>query len=256
VEWVLLTKPKEVEIPGVNHMKIEDDIYKSVHIKPDDAAKEIVPVEESLLLNSAGKRRKLLLDVLSLGAADYVPSLRLAGKNEDTEVVHYAVTALVELRKEYDQRMEEMDRKMENSRRTGELIREYIALDEEYIKTTLPEGEDRNAAYRHYDQLLAEAMRDSRDAEERAEFLRKRVECALALREYNHAGELIEELIALEPEQENGYLLKIFCCSALKDRKGIDRAIRKLVTNHVPLSEEGKKRIAFWQPAEDMLERI
>jgi tetratricopeptide (TPR) repeat protein len=237
-------------------MKIEDDIYKSVHIKPDDVAKEVVPVEESLLINSARKRRKLLLDVLSLGAADYVPSLRLAGKNDDTEVVHYAVTALVELRKEYDQRMEEMDRKMENSRRTGELIREYIALDEEYIKTTLPEGEDRNAAYRHYDQLLAEAMKDSRDAEERAEFLRKRVDCALALREYNHAGELIEELIALEPERENGYLLKIFCCSALKDRKGIDKTIKKLVTNHVPLSEEGKKRIAFWQPPEDMLERI
>lgn len=253
LEWILISKPKEVEIPGVNHMKIEDAIYKSVHIKPDDSAKEILPVEESLLINSAGKRRKLLLDVLNLGAGDYVPVLRLAGRNDDTEVVHYSVTALVELRKDYDQRMEEMERKLNESRRTGDLIREYIAMMEEYLGSSLPEGEGLKASCRLYDNLLSEAMTDSRDARERAELLQKRVECALTMREYEWAGVLTDQLIALEPEDQTGYLLKIHCCSALKDRDGIDKTIRKLVNNHVFLSEEGKKRIAFWQPAGDLV---
>lgn len=256
LEWILISKPKEVEIPGVNHMKIEDAIYKSVHIKPDDAAKEIIPVEESLLINPAAKRRKLLLDVLNLGAADYVPALRLAGRNDDTEVVHYAVTALVELRKDFDARMEEMERKLKASRRTGDLIREYIALVEEYLDSVLPEGEGKRATCQLYDQLLTEAMTDSRDAKERAELLRKRVECALSMREYDRAGVLTDHLIALEPEDQTGYLLKIYCCSAVKDRKGIDRTIRNLVSNHVFLGEEGKKIIAFWHPEGYMVERI
>ena len=256
LEWILISKPKEVEIPGVNHMKIEDDIYKSVHIKPDDAAKEIIPVEESLLINSAAKRRKLLLDVLNLGVDGYVPSLRLAGRNDDTEVVHYAVTALVELRKDYDQRLDEMDRRLENSRRTGDLIREYIALVEEYLNSGLPEGEGLKSTCRLYDQLLSEAMTVSRNAKERADLLCKRVECALSMREYNVAAVLADQLIALEPEDQTGYLLKIYCCSALKDRNGIDKAIRKLLTNHVFLSEEGKKSIAFWQPESEILEWV
>ena len=105
-------------------MKIEDDIYRSIHIKPDDGVKETVPVEESLLFNPAVKRRKLLLNVLSQKASDYVSVLRRAGINDDTEVVHYAVTALVELRNEYTLRFDRMEQKMASRRADPRILRD------------------------------------------------------------------------------------------------------------------------------------
>lgn len=49
-----------------------------------------------------GVRRELIMDVLNDDPEEYMDLLKQARMNEDVEVVHYAITAMVELSKEYD----------------------------------------------------------------------------------------------------------------------------------------------------------
>jgi uncharacterized protein HemY len=70
----------------------------------------------------------------------------------------------------------------------------------------------------------------------------------MALGDYHSALELVDRLVRIEPEKETGYLLKIRCLSALKNRKGIDKVIQMIEDNHVFLSEQGRNTLAFWQP--------
>lgn len=241
-------KPDLDKIEDINQMKIEDEIYRSIIVKPVYAAEGIVPVEESLLFNPAQKRRQLLLNVLSMDAARYVPSLRLAGINDDTEVVHYAVTALVELRNDFNDRLNEMEQKMDSSPDDPETLREYIDLEEEYLRSMLPEKGELRETINHYDKLLEKTADDSLTADEKSLLIQKRAENAMALRDYKRALPFIDQLITMEPEKEKGYLLKIHCLSALKNRSGIDAVIRRIDDQQVFLSEKGRKALAFWQP--------
>ena len=232
-------------VVDVNQMKIEDEIYRSIHLKPDSAAAGILPLEESLLFNSPIKRRQLLLNVLSYDASDYVPSLRLAGINDDTEVVHYAVTALVELRNDYNDRIHDMEQKMEDD--DPEVLRDFIDLEEAYISSELPENGELKDSINRYDSLLLMTAVDGLTAKEKIALIKKRAGNAIALRDYKRALSLIEELIKMEPEKEEGYLLKIHCLSALKDRKGIDRVLQMIDDNNVFLTETGRQTLDFWQ---------
>jgi len=247
-EFSILYGKNENAPINVNQMKIEDEIYRSIHVKPDDAAGGVVPVEESLLLNAPAMRRKLLLRVLSLDVSEYVPSLRLAGKNDDTEVVHYAVTALVELRKDFEDKIGTLKKKLGQSEKQAEVIRDFIALEEKYIGSGLPENGELRESLLQYDSLLSEVLEQARTREEKWTIYMKRAESAMALKDYRRAGSLADQAIMLNPDHEEAYLMKIKCCSALKDRKKMDAVLKTIMEQRVFLSEEGRQTIAFWLP--------
>ena len=72
--------------------------------------RDVVPLEEALLLNDSSRRRELIMNVLNDNPGEYVELLKQARMNEDVEVVHYAITAMVELSKEYDYRLQKIEK--------------------------------------------------------------------------------------------------------------------------------------------------
>ena len=66
----------------------------------------IVPLQEALLINDASTRRQLIMDILYHDTGEYVDVLNRARMNDDVEVVHYATTAMVELQKDYEERLQ------------------------------------------------------------------------------------------------------------------------------------------------------
>ena len=249
-ELILKNKvPQGGEMLAINENTADDAVYRSIHVRPDKDADAIVPLEESLLINPPAKRRKLLLNVLNLNPSDYVDGLRKAGVNDDTEVVHYAVTALVELRKEYNDRLFQMEEEMKESEDL-ESLRRYAAFDEEYLRTGLPENGERIERLNHYNQLLARLLEEDSSIMDRTSLYRKRAACYMAVRDYGKARHLLDRLIIKEPENEENYLLMLRCLSAMKDREGIDEVLATISATHVFLTEEGKEAISFWSCSE------
>ena len=106
MEWVRRNLHGKGEELHLNEPVLEDDIYRSIHIRPEKDAEGILPLEESLLINDPAKRRSLILNILNLDPSDFVTGLRKAGVNDDTEVVHYATTAMAEMSKQHAIRLQ------------------------------------------------------------------------------------------------------------------------------------------------------
>lgn len=89
-----LTKRDNRIEPGVEKLRVNEEIYKNIFQAASDMDEKIVPLEEALLINKPGIRRELIMDVLNDDPEEYMDILKQARMNEDVEVVHYAITQL------------------------------------------------------------------------------------------------------------------------------------------------------------------
>ena len=144
---------KADEEPEQGRFGITDEVYRSIRMDKDDMS-GVLPIGDVLETGTPVRRRSLLLSVLHEGPAPFVKPLRLAGVNDDTEVVHYAVTALSELRSEFEQRIEEMEKCYRKHPSSAEVMRQYADLDEEYLRSRIPDSRERAERSAHCRALL------------------------------------------------------------------------------------------------------
>ena len=228
---------------GVEQLKINDDIYRSI-MMDEDETETVVPLEEALKLNDNMMRRGLMLDVMYSDVESYVDQLKEARSNDDTEVVHYAVTALVELQKEYDQKFQALSAKLIRDPDNLQLLNENIELSEQYIGSGLLEGNALQVQLRNYSELLSDKLAHFPDDRE---LYQRKAEADLQTGDLSEAYNGIQTLIRRWPRFEQGYLLLIQYNAIQKDRKGIEEAIRQIRLREVHLTPEGRSIVEFWE---------
>ena len=116
---------------GVEKLKVKEELYKNIFVT-QDASEQVVPLEDALLLNQPGVRRELIMDVLNDDPGEYMELLKKARMNDDVEVVHYAITAMVELSKDYDYRLQQIERRYARQPEDPAVLAEYCDFLEEY----------------------------------------------------------------------------------------------------------------------------
>lgn len=229
---------------GIEKLKINDEIHRSI-LMEEQEENIIVPLQEALILNDASVRRELMMKIMYDDVSQYVDTLKTARMNEDTEVVHYATTAMVEVQKEYDMKLQQMEKKMAQEPDDAAIVDRYLELIDSYIGSGLLEGNMLQAQRRRYEELLTKKMEGS--AENSLMWLGKKAENELELKEYERAADTIAAILEKWPNQEKGYLLQIRLYVAKKDREGIGRTLKQLEEKTVYLSSVGRKTVAFWQ---------
>lgn len=252
-EHSLCRSPNRRRESGIERLKINDEIYRSILTDEEETSKNLIPFEDALVINDAKLRRELVMDIMYSDPSQYVDLLRQARMDEDTEVVHYAATAMVELQKGYDAALKAEEVKYKQEPESIERIREYASLIEDYIESGLLEGNMLAASRRRYSQLL-ERFLSLRPDEKR--FWRKKGENDIALKEYEAAADCIDELLTRWPEEEDGYLLEIQYEAVRGSREGIDRILERLKQAEIPLSAAGKDIIKFWMEGVPDEERV
>ncbi len=227
---------------GVEKLHVDDEIHRSIMMDEDQLA-DVVPLEEALLVNDVSTRRGLMMEIMYADPGDYVSQLQAARMNDDTEVVHYAVTALVELQKEYDLQFQRLERIMALHPDDSNALNEAISLMERYLGSGLLEGNARLIQLKSYSDLLARRLEKG----ETAALLVKKVDADLKLREYDAARNGIQRLLESWPRDERGYLYLIRYYAQVKDRAGIDRTLRSIREKNVYLTPTGRAETAFWE---------
>nr|WP_308625304.1 hypothetical protein [uncultured Eisenbergiella sp.] len=229
---------------GIEKLKINDEIHRSI-LMEEQEENIIVPLQEALILNDASVRRELMMKIMYDDTSQYVDTLKTARMNEDTEVVHYATTAMVEVQKEYDLKLQQMEKRMEQTPDEPDIVDCYLELIDNYIATGLLEGNMLQAQRRRYEELLTKKTEGFADTS--LLWYGKKAENEMELREYRKAGDTITTILEKWPLQEKGYLLQIRLCIAQKDREGIRRTLSQMEDRTVYLSSVGRKTVAFWQ---------
>lgn len=227
---------------GLEKLQINDEIHRSILQDEDAGADRIVPLEEALLINDIVTRRNLMMEVMYADPGDYVGQLLEARMNSDTEVVHYAVTALAELQKEYDLQFQKFDRLLARNPDDAAVLDEAIALHERYLSSGLLDGNARKLQLRSYSALLKRQLQKS----ESISLWNRKVNADILIGEYEEAYRGIERMLQVWWQDERGYLCLIRYYAQLKDRSGIDRVLRMLEEENVYLSPEGRGIVQFW----------
>lgn len=237
-------KQKEI---GIEKLKINDDIHRSILMEEDPARDLMVPLQEALLMNDASTRRELMMDILYDDVGEYVEVLKNARMNDDTEVVHYATTAMVELQKDYETKLQKQKEAFALEEDAG-LLDEYIQTLEKYVESGLLEGNMlKNRRLELCGLLERKLTQRKEEGHEELPLYCKKFEQDCALGEYEDALRMADAAIRLWPQQEEGYLMKIRHGVMTKNPEQIGTVIGLLENNKVYLSPAARRTVDFWK---------
>ena len=232
----------------LEELRVNDAVYKSIVVEPAAQASEAVPLREALLVNDPATRRRLIMDVLYDDASAQPHALRAARSNDDAEVVHYATTALVELQKTYDDRMQRARAACQADPRDVEAARNLASVLGAYIESGLLEGMMLTSTRAEYARVLEALLAlVSRDGEEALGVCWQAFLNAQARGEVGDMERTAEHAVAVWPQREDGYLMRLHTAVAREDRAGIDRALETLQRGDVRVTARGRRDISYWR---------
>lgn len=227
---------------GVEKMKLESELYKGVSIDEKKVASTTVPIEEALVVNSARERRSIIMDVLNDNPKEYIEFLQKAGNNEDTEVVHYAVTAMVEIAKENDYMLQNLERQYAANPDNRDILTEYIDFLWSCLSQNLMQGQVEVINRELFSTLIHKKI----DLDGEITDYSRAVENELKRGQFTLAGAILQKMKPLYLENEEYYLLRLQYLASLGRGEDIKALLAEIDDRHIFLSTKAKEVLAFW----------
>lgn len=223
-------------------LRINDDMHRSMLVQGREGDDGVVPLEEALIVNDPGDRRRLMLSMLTEDPDAYLAQLQAAKLNDDVEVAHYAATAVAQISKESDLKLQQLERafKTDPSAQNLNVYCDYLGT---YLASGLAEGRVAQIQRQQYARLLARRC-------EREDGLALRVRYATALAdagEVDEAEDVAERLVADTPDEQDVWMLCLRLAVLRHDGEMVQRVIDAVNKQHVYLSAENREKLAFWR---------
>lgn len=210
----------------------------------DDAG--VVPLEEALIVNDPAYRRRLMLSMLTEEPDAYLAQLQAAKLNDDVEVAHYAATAVAQISKESDLKLQQLERAFKTDP-SAQNLNEYCDFLGEYLNSGLAEGRVAQIQRQQYARLLAR-RREREDSFE----LRVRYATALAdVGQIDEAQAVTDQLVLDVPEEQEVWMLCLRLAVMRRDGDEVHRVIDAIDKQHVYLSAANREKLAFWRDGEE-----
>lgn len=223
-------------------LRINDDMHRSMLVQGREGDDGVVPLEEAMIVNDPGDRRRLMLSMLTEDPDAYLAQLQAAKLNDDVEVAHYAATAVAQISKESDLKLQQLERafKTDPSAQNLNAYCDYLGT---YLASGLAEGRVAQIQRQQYARLLARRC-------EREDGLALRVRYATALAdagEVDEAEDVAERLVADTPDEQDVWMLCLRLAVLRHDGEMVQRVIDAVDKQHVYLSAENREKLAFWR---------
>lgn len=213
-----------------------------VELKPEEQ-QLVVPLEEALVLNENSVRRTLIMDILTDNPDDYLNVLNQARLNEDTEVVHYAVTAVTELTKQYDLQLQKLEADYAEHPGSREILDRYIYFLKDYIEKEIAQGQYLLIQRNQLDGLLKKRLRKEADIE----LFELLIDNEIELRMFSDAGIALEQMERHWPRAEQTWLMRLKYYVVQGKGERVQELIRLIDQKQVYMSVEGKRTLDFWR---------
>ena len=228
---------------GVEKLKLESELYKIVTIDDKKNAKNTVPIEEALIINSPKERRTIIMDVLNDNPKEYIEFLQKAGNNEDTEVVHYAVTAMVEIAKENDYLLQDLERQYAANPDDSTVLEKYTEFLWGCLSQNLMQGQVEVLNRELFSTLMQKKIAVGGSI---TDYVRI-VENELKRKNFTYAGEYLRQMKEKYPKREEYYLFRLQYLASLGRGEDIKHLLNEIVESHIFLSSKTKEVLAFWE---------
>lgn len=227
-------------------LRINDDMHRSMLVQGREGDDGVVPLEEALIVNDPGDRRRLMLSMLTEDPDAYLAQLQAAKLNDDVEVAHYAATAVAQISKESDLKLQQLERAFKTDP-SAQNLNAYCNYLGTYLASGLAEGRVAQIQRQQYARLLARRC-------EREDGLALRVRYATALAdagEVDEAEDVADQLVADAPDEQDVWMLCLRLAVLRHDGEMVQRVIDAVDKQHVYLSAENRERLEFWREGEE-----
>lgn len=229
-------------------MQIDFELYKNLH-QEQERNHVIIPLEEALLMDNPSVKRDLIMDILNKDTESYLELLNQAKLNEDVEVVHYATTAMSEIAKEADLKLQSLEAEYAVNPDSEEVLQRYIDFLGAYINRGMTHGKFLKIQRVQYDRLLERQMSNRQTLE----LYLQRIKNQLELELYSEANQLLEQAEKKWPKEETIWLMKIQCMAQQGEGQKVQEVIQNLLKQDIYLSSEGKGIVDFWRRDEEII---
>ena len=242
IHFQLFSGTDQVKTVGVEKLRVNEEIYKNMFPALEENDRDVVPLEEALLLNDPSRRRELIMNVLNDNPGEYVELLKQARMNEDVEVVHYAITAMVELSKEYDFRLQKMEKLYAASPDDPEILEQYCDFMEEYLNQGILEAQMEREQRERYIRLLRQKLKVKTTLSTCVRLFQNLMKTG----DYVQAEEILRLMDQKWHRKEEFWILKIRYLAERKKGAELQQCLRQMKEEQIYLSSKSKEALAFW----------
>ena len=231
---------------ALESLRFNDDLHRSMSVPSGEDDAGVVPLEEALIVNDPAYRRRLMLSMLTEEPDAYLAQLQAAKLNDDVEVAHYAATAVAQISKESDLKLQQLERafKTDPSSHNLDAYCDFLAA---YLDSGLAEGRVAQIQRQQYARLLAR-----RCEREDGPALRIRYATALAdADEIDKAEDVASQLVIDAPDEQDVWMLCLRLAVIRRDGQAVQRVIDAIEKQHVYLSADNREKLAFWRDGEE-----
>lgn len=238
----LFSGTDQMKTVGVEKLRVNEEIYKNMFQVREENDRDVVPLEEALLLNDPARRRELIMNILNDDPGEYVDLLKQARMNEDVEVVHYAITAMVELSKEYDYRLQKIEKKYMDAPDDPAVLEEYCDFLKEYLSQGFMEKQMEQIQRNQYTQLLLKQLGQKVALHT----------CVCLMENLMVQGDFVlaEKTLKIMDENwhrsEEYWIWRIKYLAERKMGKELEASLKSLKKEHIYLSSKGREALEFW----------
>ena len=223
-------------------LRLNDEIRRGMQVQVREGDAGVVPLEEALIVNDSSDRRRLMLSMLTEDPDAYLAQLQSAKLNDDVEVAHYAATAVAQISKESDLKLQQLERAFKTDP-SMENLGAYCDYLGTYLDSGLAEGRVEQIQRQQYARLLARRC-------EREDGAALRIRYATALADagaLDEAEAVITQLVAEVPDDQEAWMLCLRLAVMRRDGEALQQVIDAIDNQHVYLSAENREKLAFWR---------
>lgn len=248
VGWLLLAAwdgRRKDDRPDIGAIAVWEQAAAKMPTPVDrEAETNIVPIGEALLVSDPARRRRSVLELLKRDVFQYLDHLRDALQNDDAETVHYAATALTDLKGKLMGAIRDLEANLERSPDDPQLLRTYVEVLQKYIRVGFL---DDRAVYRYRHKLSQALGRLAERLPDDVAVYVDKVNNDLAIGLWQEAEQTALRCLERFPDREEPYLALMNIYYAIRSREKLENVLAELQRSGVRLSKEGWEVVRFWR---------
>lgn len=224
----------------------EEDIDNAYILFTDrlDIEKDIniVPLEETLIINDTKEKRRQLIEVLKKDSSEYIDMLKIAVRDNDVETSHYAAAAIAEIKRNLDFKLQSFSVEFEKNKSDIKLLKGYADVLEEYIDSGLIDDFNKRKIAIIYIEVLEYLIENYN---EREDYYNKLIKVLFEADELEKAEKYCKDFLE-NYGTEDAFLASLKYYYRLRDKEKFEKTFKRLLNSPIKLSNKGLNIVRFW----------
>ncbi len=208
-----------------------------------DRELNVLSVEEALIISDYTTRRRVMIDVIKQDALQYLDVLKKAVTNEDTETSHYAVTAIIEIKRELSVLLQQLSVQFSKNPDDKQVALTYGSVIKEYLRSGFLDEQSTKQYRMTYSQILQQLIiNDQADEDVYAE----KVMVELELKDIQAAEQSARLFKEQYPLCEKAYISLMTVYYEMRAFEKLAQELRNLKSTPITLSNTALTTVRFW----------